>query len=194
MNFLRFNLVFHTPSNYWAWRGLRWGKDDLCERERARWVGINAQAFPVQGPRFYSYSSGFSSALDKANPDLWHLHSLWIYPGVAMERWSRLACKPYMVTPNGMLEPWALSNSGWKKNWRDFFYENATRKHSTTIERQGGREKEQPKVGPKGEGLGTTESNDTNAHGLYRSVGRCLGKPSWRCVFKSLHNRACTGF
>jgi hypothetical protein len=118
---LRFNLVFHTPSNYWAWRGLRWGKDDLCERERARWVGINAQAFPVQGPRFYSYSSGFSSALDKANPDLWHLHSLWIYPGVAMERWSRLACKPYMVTPNGMLEPWALSNSGWKKTGGIFF-------------------------------------------------------------------------
>lgn len=31
----------------------------------------------------------------------------------------------------------------------------------TTIERQGGCEKEQPKVGPKGEGVGTTESKDT---------------------------------
>ena len=37
-------------------------------------------------------------------------------------------------------------------------------KNSTTIERQGGREKEQPKVGPKGEGVGTTESNHTNLH------------------------------
>jgi|GEM_PF-962912 len=35
----------------------------------------------------------------------------------------------------------------------------------TTIERQGGREKEQPKVGPKGEGVGTNESNDTDLHG-----------------------------
>jgi len=35
----------------------------------------------------------------------------------------------------------------------------------TTIERQGGREKEQPKVGPKGEGVGTTESNDADEHG-----------------------------
>ena len=35
----------------------------------------------------------------------------------------------------------------------------------TTIERQGGREKEQLKVGPKGEGVGTTESNDADGHG-----------------------------
>jgi glycosyltransferase involved in cell wall biosynthesis len=35
----------------------------------------------------------------------------------------------------------------------------------TTIERQGGREKEQPKVGPKGEGVWTTESNDADGHG-----------------------------
>ena len=34
----------------------------------------------------------------------------------------------------------------------------------TTIERQGGRENEQPKVGPKGEGVGTTESNHTKLH------------------------------
>ena len=35
-------------------------------------------------------------------------------------------------------------------------YENLT-----TIERYGGREKEQLKVGPKGEGMGRTESKDT---------------------------------
>jgi len=39
----------------------------------------------------------------------------------------------------------------------------------TTIERLGGREKEQPKVGPKGEGVGTTESNDSDKHGLQKN-------------------------
>jgi hypothetical protein len=53
-------------------------------------------------------------------------------------------------------------------------------KVSTTIERQGGRENEQPKVGPKGEGVGTTESNDSDIHG-YRTnqqgdaQGTCAG-------------------
>ena len=53
-------------------------------------------------------------------------------------------------------------------------------KVSTTIERQGGREKEQPKVGPKGEGVGTTESNDSDIHGFLKSQqgdaqGTCAG-------------------
>jgi glycosyltransferase involved in cell wall biosynthesis len=100
-------------------------EDDLWARDEARWGNIPAEVFPVQGPRFFSYSPGFSSALDKANPDLCHLHTLWLYPGVAMARWSRTARKPYMVTPNGMLEPWALRNSGWKKKMAGFFYENA---------------------------------------------------------------------
>jgi GT2 family glycosyltransferase len=53
-------------------------------------------------------------------------------------------------------------------------------KVSTTIERQGGRENEQPKVGPKGEGVGTTESNDSDIHGFQKSQqgdaqGTCAG-------------------
>ena len=43
----------------------------------------------------------------------------------------------------------------------------------TTIERQGGREKEQPQVGPKGEGVGTTESKSTEVE-----AGPCLDKLS----------------
>ncbi len=53
---------------------------------------------------------------------------------------------------------------------------NHTNKHEilTTIERQGGREKEQPKVGPKGEGVGTTESNDTDEHN--QAPGQVCGR------------------
>ena len=46
----------------------------------------------------------------------------------------------------------------------------------TTIERQGGREKVQPKVGPKGEGVGTTESNDADGHG-WDKRGVAPGEP-----------------
>ena len=100
-------------------------EDDLWSKDRERWGAVPASVFSVQGPRFFGYSQGFSSALEKANPDLCHLHSLWMYPGVAMERWSRKNGRPYMVTPNGMLEPWALRNSGWKKRLAGLFYENA---------------------------------------------------------------------
>ena len=100
-------------------------EDDLWSKDRERWGAVPASVFSVQGPRFFGCSQGFSSGLEKANLDLCHLHSLWMYPGVAMERWSRKNGRPYMVTPNGMLEPWALRNSGWKKRLAGLFYENA---------------------------------------------------------------------
>jgi glycosyltransferase involved in cell wall biosynthesis len=100
-------------------------EDDLWSKDRERWGAVPASVFSVQGPRFFGYSQGFSFALEKANPDFCHLHSLWMYPGVAMERWSRKNGRPYMVTPNGMLEPWALRNSGWKKSLAGLFYEKS---------------------------------------------------------------------
>ena len=100
-------------------------EDDLWSKDRGRWGTVPASVFSVQGPRFFGYSPGFSSGLEKANPDLCHLHSLWMYPGVAMERWSRKNGRPYMVTPNGMMEPWALRNSGWKKRLAGLFYEKS---------------------------------------------------------------------
>jgi GT2 family glycosyltransferase len=50
----------------------------------------------------------------------------------------------------------------------------------TTIERQGGREKEQPQAGPKGEGVGMSESNYTDKHGYQKNQngnaqGTCAG-------------------
>ena len=100
-------------------------QDDLTQRDAIRWGGIPTKCLPVYGPRFFGYAKGFDSALENSNPDICHLHTLWMYPGIAMKNWSRRHNRPYMVTPNGMLEPWALANSGWKKKLAGFFYEKA---------------------------------------------------------------------
>jgi len=46
-----------------------------------------------------------------------------MYPSVAIRKWSEKTGKPYVVTPNGMLEPWALQNSAWKKKIAGALYE-----------------------------------------------------------------------
>jgi hypothetical protein len=46
----------------------------------------------------------------------------------------------------------------------------------TTIEYGGRCENEQPKVGPKGEGVGTTESNDSDLHGWAEMRRAVLGR------------------
>ena len=100
-------------------------EDDLTLRDASRWGGISAKCLLVSGPRFFGYAKDFHRTLDEIQPDLCHLQTLWMYPGMAMKNWSRKQNRPYVVTPNGMLEPWALANSGWKKRLAAFFYENS---------------------------------------------------------------------
>jgi peptidoglycan/LPS O-acetylase OafA/YrhL len=73
----------------------------------------------------------------------------------------------YLIFPIALMAIWAFFNYRLKK--RD-------ERNLTTIERGGRCEKEQPKVGPKGEGVGTSESKDTECTEF--KAGARLGKPS----------------
>jgi len=55
--------------------------------------------------------------------DLIHLHTLWTHESVIVQKWAQLWRRPYVVTANGMLEPWAIQNSRWKKKLALAFYE-----------------------------------------------------------------------
>ena len=54
-----------------------------------------------------------SRAVDES--DVVHIHELWHYPHYAAYRAAVKAGKPYVVRICGELEPWALSQSCWKK-------------------------------------------------------------------------------
>ncbi len=55
-----------------------------------------------------------------ANADVVHFHGLWETSHVRARRWCRDAGKPTIVSPHGMLEPWAFRHRGWKK--RPYFW------------------------------------------------------------------------
>lgn len=48
-------------------------------------------------------------------PDLIHVHGLWMYHGAAAYGYARKNHIPLLVSPHGMLDPWALEHSQWKK-------------------------------------------------------------------------------
>jgi len=93
------------------------------DRDLSLWGGIRTEVFNVLGPRAFGYSPGLRSGLAKSNPDILHVHGLWMYPSVAATAWSGNG-KPYVVSPHGMLDPWALNNSRWKKRIAALLYEN----------------------------------------------------------------------
>lgn len=100
------------------------GLDDQNTSLRGRdWNGVQTAAFPTYGPSSWGYSPKLAGCLKTARADLLHVHGLWMYPSVASRRWSRATRRPYVVTPHGMLDGWAVRHSGWKKNVALWAYE-----------------------------------------------------------------------
>ena len=99
--------------------------DEDTSRDLAGWGNLPVQVFEVRGPRFFGYAPALAPALAAANLDLLHAHGLWIYPSVVSGQWTQHQQKPVVITPHGMLDPWAVRNARWKKRIVGWLYENA---------------------------------------------------------------------
>lgn len=54
--------------------------------------------------------------------DILHCNSLWESCLWSAANIARKNNKPYLVSPHGMLDPWAINNSKWKKKIASFFF------------------------------------------------------------------------
>jgi poly(glycerol-phosphate) alpha-glucosyltransferase len=79
----------------------------------------------MQGPRALGYAPALAGALAHSGIDLLHTHGLWMYPSRASLAWAKSHKKPYVISPHGMLDPWAVNNSKWKKRLAGLLYEDA---------------------------------------------------------------------
>jgi poly(glycerol-phosphate) alpha-glucosyltransferase len=99
--------------------------DAHTDADRAAWAPLAPIALPVTGPAAFGYSSRFDDALARTQADLVYSVGLWKYPSLAVLRWARRTGRPYLVAPHGMLDPWALRNSGAKKKIAAWVFQNA---------------------------------------------------------------------
>lgn len=100
------------------------GHDAYSENDRHRWGDVPLSVLAIAWPRAFGYQRGLTRELLSFQPDLLHVQGLWMYPSFAAMRWSG-GRRPYLVSPRGMLDPWALRNSGWKKRIAGLLYEDA---------------------------------------------------------------------
>jgi poly(glycerol-phosphate) alpha-glucosyltransferase len=61
----------------------------------------------------------------KGGYDLLHTHGIWQWPSAAVHGWYQNTKRPYLIAPRGMLDPWALARSTWKKWLVSHWYEAA---------------------------------------------------------------------
>ena len=98
--------------------------DAYTKTDEPLWGDVPTRTFPTYGPRLFGYAPGLAAALETWNADILHVHGIWTYPSVVAPRWSR-GTRPYLVSPHGLLKPWALHNSRWKKRIAALLYEDA---------------------------------------------------------------------
>ena len=80
----------------------------------------------IEGPSAFGYSPGLQRKLAAQASDVSvvHVHGLWMHPGIIARRAASATKSPLVISPHGMLEPWAIQNSRWKKRLAAWLFEN----------------------------------------------------------------------
>lgn len=81
--------------------------------------GISHTAYSTSIPSYlwtgFSFKLARSIERTVSQFDVVHIHELWHYPHFAAARAAIKVKVPYMITPHGALEPWAVEHKGLKK-------------------------------------------------------------------------------
>ena len=98
--------------------------DSESSRDAREWEPLRLELSPIIGPRAIGYSPALQRAIEAFDPDVIHSHGLWQYSSCVANRRFRSAGTPYILSPRGMLDPWAVRNSGLKKKLAAGLYES----------------------------------------------------------------------
>jgi poly(glycerol-phosphate) alpha-glucosyltransferase len=99
--------------------------DEFTEADRPAWKPASVAAFKTTWPNAIRRAPEMLRELSAFAPDITHVHGLWLYPSIAATAYSRQTKRPNLVSPHGMLDPWALKNSRWKKKLAYAWFEQA---------------------------------------------------------------------
>jgi poly(glycerol-phosphate) alpha-glucosyltransferase len=97
-------------------------QDEHTAADLPAWGPFPPTALKVRGPQSLAYAPALVSTLRDLAPDLAHTQGIWRYYSRATWKWASSARRPYLISPRGMLDPWAVRQSAWKKRlaWRAF--------------------------------------------------------------------------
>ncbi|TAK98851.1 MAG: glycosyltransferase [Verrucomicrobia bacterium] len=99
-------------------------EDEFTQADLPAWNPVTVDVFPRAWPDAFGYSPGFLRTLNDYEPDLMHTHGIWMYPSIATAAYCHRHRLPYMISPHGMLDPWAVRHHRWKKVLAFALYES----------------------------------------------------------------------
>lgn len=99
-------------------------RDAFSDEDSKAWLPVVPMIFDQKGPRSFGYSSDLHRHLQEQDADLIHCHGIWMYPSTVGRAIARRRHVPLVVSPHGMLDPWALQKARWKKRVAGWLFEN----------------------------------------------------------------------
>jgi len=87
------------------------------------WFGLRCA--PLHARRFggVHFGGNLRRVLEAETPDLTQVNGLWLRMSADSHRWCKQRNVPYLISPHGMLDEWAVRNSGWKKKLAGYWFE-----------------------------------------------------------------------
>ena len=100
-------------------------EDSFSESDIPRWGPLLPRVFRTVGMTALGASPDMRRELLAENADLIYRVGLWRFPSRYAHEWSRQKRRPEVIAPHGMLDPWAVRHSGWKKRLARLWFEGA---------------------------------------------------------------------
>jgi poly(glycerol-phosphate) alpha-glucosyltransferase len=108
-------------------------KDNFSEFDIESWKPLNTCLLKNDGNNKFKFSFKLYNEIINFNPKLIHVHGLWEFPTLIAYKLKKEKAIPYIISPRGMLDKWALNNSKYKKKIVSFLYEKRNLKNAICI-------------------------------------------------------------
>lgn len=103
--------------------------DDIASWKPARTIDVPV----LNNFLHFNYSPNFLSVINSERPDIVHAHGLWQYQSIVVNRLKRRTGTPYVVSPHGMLDNWAVNHHKARKLIALYLYESSFLNSANTI-------------------------------------------------------------
>lgn len=94
---------------------------------------IPVHVAPTLGPRSFRFAPDMVSMMLERRLDCVHVHGMWNYLSVAAQRWHQTTERPYIVSPHGMLNGWALADAPLRKRVARMLFEDAHIRNAAAV-------------------------------------------------------------